>query len=363
VKGELVNMKVEPSPLNKEFETLALIEKDQSVPGRLDWWYRLAAPPVPPATATLKEREAYRRGRYISNTLLALLSLLSLIIVVIGGFVQHGLLPNLTATLALLCGAVYFNKRGLDVSIMLTFLGFGQMSAFLLPLFDLLVIPLLFAAAMLPPMFVFLDAGFHTLYYVLALTVLFPKDAELTALLSNPAHFIDALARPVAIQGFAAIIAYTLMRSLLRSVQRADRATSIAVLERNMAEQAQREVEQKQRLEQEIQEIIAVHAQIAHGRMTARVPLREGYMLLPIAISLNNLLTRFQSLLREAQKLKVTDEAIAAFFNARQSTGDGFIPWMPTRTYVDVLVQQHNTFAHLHQQEKVARTTEHRPGG
>ncbi len=42
------------------FSTIALIERDpagQERPSRLRWWYRIAAPPAPMATASLRERE------------------------------------------------------------------------------------------------------------------------------------------------------------------------------------------------------------------------------------------------------------------------------------------------------------------
>src|SRR5881227_409017 len=349
----------QPSTDNS-FSTIALIERDpagQERPSRLRWWYRIAAPPAPMATASLREREGYRRGKYISNTLLGMIAILIVVLVLIGGMVNHSLLPNLILTLLFLCAGAFFNQRGrvivsgvivvlvLDVSIMGTFLAFGKMTAFLLPLLDLLVIPELFAASLLPPRFVFFDMVLHIVYVICALTFLFPKDAELTALLSHSASFGDALAKPVVIQVITAIISYTWMRSVIRSVERADRATSLAVLERNVAEQAQHEAEQKHQLEREIQEIIQVHSQVANGYFEARVPLRQGNVLWPVAGSLNNLIARFQSLLRETQRLRRTEEAIAHYFHARNGVNNGTIPWLPTGTTIDLLVQQHNAFS------------------
>lgn len=344
---------------NDPFSTVALIERDpinQGRPSRLAWWHRIAAPPAPSTTASLKAREAYRRGKYISNTLLCMIVILVVLILIIGGMVNRNLLPNLAGTLLVVCVGAFFNKRGqvmvsgiivvlvFDASLMTTFLAFGKITAFLLPILDLMVIPEFFAASLLPPRFVFLDMFLHIIYCVCALTFLFPKDVALATILHNQASFADALAKPVVIQLVTAVIAYTWMRSVTQSVERADRAISIAVLERNVAEQAQAEAEQKHLLESEIQEIIAAHAQIANGNFDVRIPLRQGTLLWPVAGSLNNLLARLRNLLRDSQRLQLTDQAISHFFHARSEARNGPIPWQPTGTSIDALVQQHNRF-------------------
>ncbi len=339
------------------FSTVALIERDptgQGRPSRLRWWYRIAAPPEPAATASLRERETYRRGKYISNTLLGLIAIMIAVIVLIGGIVNHNIILNVVPTFLFLCLGVFLNGRGkvilsgiivvlvLDISVMTIYLAFGGMTSFLLPVLDLLVLPELFAASLLPPRFVFIDMSIHIAYCVCALTFLFPKSPELIAQLSNPATFADGLAKPVVIQVITAVVAYTWMRSVTKSVERADRATSLAVLEKEVAEQAQHEAEQKHQLEREIQEIIQVHTQVANGNFEARVPLRQGNMLWPVAGSLNNLIARLRSLLRDSRRLQHTDEAISRFFHARSEAQNGPIPWQPTGTAIDALVQQHN---------------------
>ena len=349
----------EQPPMDDPFSTVALIERDPAGQGRralLNWWYYLASPPTPAVTAPLKEREAYRRGKYISNTLLGLMLIHVVLIFVIGGVVNHNLLLNLIPTFLFLCLGVFFNKRGLvllsgiivvlvlDVSIMTTFLAFGQITVFLLPLLDILVIPELFAASLLPPRFVFVDMLVHIVYAVCALTFLFPKSPELTTILQNPASLGDALAKPIVIQIITAVVAYTWMKSVTKSAERADRATSLALLERDVARQAQFEAERKSQLESEIQEIVTAHMQVANGNLEACVPLRPGNALLPVAGSLNNLIARFRGLMLESQRLQCTDQAISHFFHARNAAQNGYIPWQPTGTSIDVLVQQHNSF-------------------
>lgn len=350
------------------FSTVALIERDPLMRKRakfLDWWHRLAAPSAPPEDASLREREAYRRGKYISNTLLAIISILLILLILIGGFVNHNLIVNLAPTLLVTCLAVFFNRWGkvvisgilvvlvLDASIMSILLGFPSFATYLLPVFDLLVMPELFAASLLPPYFVFFDMFLHIIYYVCALTFLFHKDAQLTALLAQPDVFADILAKPIVIQTITAVIAFTWMRSVTRSVERADRATSIALLEKGIAEQAQADVLQKRQLEDEIQEIIRVHSQVSNGNFEVRVPLRQGNLLWPVAGSLNSLITRLRSSMNDARRLKQTDEAIIRFFQMRSERQNSLIPWQPTGTAIDILVQQHNTF--VQQQNHAAR--------
>lgn len=54
--------------------TIEMVDQpDQIRPERMRWWYRIAAPPVPEATASLQQREIYRRGKLISVALLMLL--------------------------------------------------------------------------------------------------------------------------------------------------------------------------------------------------------------------------------------------------------------------------------------------------
>src|SRR5438874_1320237 len=158
----------------------------------------------------------------------------------------------------------------------------------------------LFAVSLLPPIAVFVDALFNIAFIVAALTFLFPQNAELRVLLHTSA-LQDALARPIVIQVLVAVISYLWVNSATQAIARADRATTIAALERTMAEQAQVEAEQKHQLEASIQQIVEVHTRVANGDFSARVPLDQGNTLWEVAGALNNLLARIQRLRYEAQ--------------------------------------------------------------
>ncbi|MBE3560182.1 MAG: hypothetical protein IMW89_13310 [Ktedonobacteraceae bacterium] len=339
--------------------TIEMVERDLVKPGKMQWWYRIAAPPEPGVSSSFKQREAYRRGKLISIALLVLMLVAVAVFLTVGLFVNHALLPNLAMMMVLLLIAVSLNRRGnvivagiltvvgIDLSLVGNIFTYPAISIFLLPMLDLLVLPELFAVSLLPPVAVFVDAAIHILFIIVSLTLL-PQSPELQALLHTPA-IQDALARPIVIQILVAVITYLWVRSATQAMERADRALSIALLEREMAEQSVQVIEEKRQLEGNIQQIFDVHARVANGDYSARVPLdnlslRRGYALWEIAGSLNNLLARLQRFRQDSIVLQRTNEAITRFIQVRNQTHNNLIPWQPTGTAVDILVQQHNTF-------------------
>lgn len=334
--------------------TIDMIEPDFIKPSRLGWWYRRAAPPEPVISANLKQREAYRRGKLISIALLMMIVVIVLVLFTVGAFVNHALIPNLLGMLVVLSFAAYMNRRGnvlvagilavsgLDLSLMLNFLSYPHMMVFLLPLLDLLVLPELFAVSLLPPRAVFVDAFLHILFIVGAITFLFSPDHEFQMTVLHTSALQDALARPIVLQILVAVISFLWVQSATQAIARADRATTIAALERTMAEKAQHDADKKKQLDASIQQIIQVHTQVANGDYAARVPYHQSNTLWEIAGALNNLLARLQKYREDSFRLQQTTASVANFFHARNQTRNGYIPWNPTGTVVDVLVQQHN---------------------
>jgi len=341
--------------LPPRLSTIEMVEQQEVMkPERLGWWYRIAAPPAPSPTANLQQREVYRRGKLISIALLMLLMVMVIVLLTVGVFVNHALVLNISATLVALFLAVAMNRRGqvvvagilivagLDLSLMLNWLSYPTASIFLLPLLDLLVLPELFAVSLLPPVAVFIDAFLHIVFIVASLTFLFPQDAGLHALL-HTSSLQDALARPIVLQVSVAVITYLWVTSATQAIARADRATTIAALERVMAEQAHMEAEQKRDLERSIQQIIQTHSQVANGDFAARVPLNQGAVLWEVAGSLNTLLARLQRWRQDSLTLQRYDYALSLYIQARGQRPNENIPWKTTGTPVDMLVQQHNS--------------------
>ena len=352
---------VTPEPENDNApSTIELIENNPMEKGRSKfwkWWYRIAAPPVPATTASLKEREAYRRGKLISTILLILMVVLTIVMLTAGVFVNHTLIPSIGTTLVVLSGAIMLNRRGyvlvagilavvmLDVGVALNFLTYPSLSVFLLPFFDLFIMPELLAVSLLPPKAVFIDAFIHVLFIIGTLKFgLLPQDAELKALLRTPA-LIDAMLRPIVVQVLVAVVTYLWVNSATQAIARANRATVIATLERTLNEQASAEIEQKRKLDTSIQQIVDVHTRVANGDFTVRVPLTSDNVLWQIAGALNNLLLRMQRFRQDSYKLQQTNEAVSQFFQARERARGGVISWRPTGTAIDAIVQQYNATA------------------
>lgn len=341
--------------IQPQVSTVEMVEQQElEKPSRLGWWYRIAAPRPPVDITNLQQREVYRRGRLISIALLMILVVGMIVMLTVGLFVNRALGYNLAVTLVVLLVAVAMNRRGqviiagilvvsgIDLSLMLNWLSYPTASIFLLPLLDLLVLPELFAVSLLPPLAVFVDAFIHIIFIGAALTFLFPQNPELRALL-HTSSIQDALARPIVLQISVAVITYLWVTSATQAIARADRATTIAALERTMAEQAQLETEQKRELERSIQQIIQTHMRVANGDFSARVPLHQGAVLWEVAGSLNNLLSRLQRWRQDSLKLQRYDAALALYIQAQQQRPRDIIPWQPTETPIDILVQQHNT--------------------
>ncbi len=279
----------------------------------LGWWYRIASPTEPIGAASVNEIERFRRGRTGSQIILGLYVVL--IIAVLSRFVGTNiyLVPIVAGAGVALVLATLLNRLGRVTSagiiVVLTFLavpilnivttpsGLGMLS---LPLFGLLVLPLLCAVSFLPPWWSFIVASVNILFTLYALTSL-ARTAELDAILKIA--FAGIVIPIVLSQIIIAIVAYVWVRGTTQALTRADRAEEIARLEHDLALQAEAAAQQKQKLEASIQKIVEVHTRVANGDYSARVPLTQDNVLWQISGALNNLLTRVQRLRQEAAEL------------------------------------------------------------
>jgi hypothetical protein len=143
----------------------------------------------------------------------------------------------------------------------------------------------LLAVSLLAPGSVFLVA-FINCGFILADVLLQPKSSELSQLMSTSDAYVFII-RPIAEQAIVAIVTFLWVRSALQSLLRADRAEVVAEL-------LQKDADQKQQLEAGIQELLAVHTQVANGNFHARSNASRGSVLWLISTSLNNLVGRMQ---------------------------------------------------------------------
>ncbi len=272
--------------------------------GPLEWWYRLTAPALPSATAPLVTREAARKGRLASTTLLfmSVVTVLPIPVALITNNVP--LLVALVVTLLINAAALFFNRLGKLVTagvLFVTILNVGFMLSLLttpggldvsnLPTFDLLAEALLVSVAFFPSWSIFLVLLINSLFILLDL-VFQPHTLALGHYLTVNAY--DVFVRPIILQIIVAGVTYLWVRSATDAIVRADRAEEIAALEHREIERQQREIEEKQQLDMGIQQILQTHVQVANGNFSARAPLSKDNVLWQIAYSLNNLLARLQ---------------------------------------------------------------------
>ncbi|QBD81633.1 hypothetical protein EPA93_38955 [Ktedonosporobacter rubrisoli] len=280
----------------------------------LRWWYRLSSPPEPERSASFEKQERFRRGRIGSQIILGLYLLLfvSLPTGFIGTNTYLALIVILS-TLGLIV-ATLLNRMGLinqaGILAVLTSLAFpvlniittpGGLSMEVLPLFGLLVLPLVCAVSFLPPWWVFLVAIGNCFFTWLSLTYL-PHTAELDAILTIA--FVGIITPIILIQLLVSVVAFAWVHGTIQALVRADTAEEIARLEHDLGQQAKVAAQQKQLLEASIQKIVATHMRVANGDFGARAPLNEENVLWQISGPLNNLLARTQNLRQESVQLQ-----------------------------------------------------------
>ncbi|MDQ2903016.1 MAG: hypothetical protein ABI456_10625 [Ktedonobacteraceae bacterium] len=305
-----------------------LTSKPQEENRILQWWYRLAAPPEPARSASFKEMERFRRGTAGSQIILALYLLL--ITSVFASFVgtNEYLIPIVIGSAIALTVATVLNRLGqitlAGTLVVLTFAAFpmlsivstpGGLSMLVLPLFALLVLPLLCAASFLPPGWVFVVALGNCLFTWFSLTVL-PRTAELDAILAIA--FAGIMLPIIFSQFIVSIVAYAWVQGTTRALIRANHAEEIARLEHDLGLQAAESAQQKQQLEASVQQIVETHIRVANGDWSARVPLTRENILWQISGPLNNLLARTQRWRQEAEQLQQARMAIQQVRNENE---------------------------------------------
>ncbi|QBD82959.1 hypothetical protein EPA93_46160 [Ktedonosporobacter rubrisoli] len=278
------------------------------------WWYRLASPPIPGNLAPFKEKELFRRGRTGSQIIPALYVLLIISIPASITSTNSLLVLIIIAGLLTLTVATVLNRLGkintAGCIIVATFTAFpvanivttpGGVNMLGLPLFGLLVLPLVCAVSFLPEWWVFI-VGLINLIFTFLVLLYFPQTGELSAILTI--DFPGIITPIILVQIIVSIVAYLWVHSTAQALRRADRAEEIAKLEHDLALQAEATAQQQQKLEVSIQKIVETHTRVANGDFNARVPLTSDNVLWPISGSLNNLLARVQRLRQYAAELE-----------------------------------------------------------
>ncbi|HCI80329.1 MAG TPA: hypothetical protein DHW02_11640 [Ktedonobacter sp.] len=298
--------------------------------GLLSLWYRLTSPPEPSQTASFSERELFRRGRTGSQITIALFFLIFVSFPAAFAGSNSLLVTILIANIFVLALALFLNRLGrvnaAGILVVISVMAGGPtinilttpggINTTVLPIFSLLVLPLMCAVSFLPPAWVFVVAAINSLFTFFVLTSL-PSSGELHHVLQTS---LPGIVTPIVLsQVIVAVVAYITARNARQAIFRADRAEEIASLEQREIERQQGEIEQKQQLDVEIQRILQTHVQVANGNFAARAPLGKENVLWQIAYSLNNLLARLQSYGQMANHYQQLQEENYQLHNTLQS--------------------------------------------
>jgi hypothetical protein len=283
----------------------------------LQLWYRITSPPEPDASAPFEEREQFRRGRTGSQITIFLLMLLFIAYPAAFAGSNSLLIAILTIDLFIQILAMVLNRlRRVNIAGILIVLSLiasptvnilttpGGVNTSALPIFGLLVLPLMCAVSFLPPWWVFVVAAGNCLFTLYVL-IFMPSSGELHEVLKVA---FPGVVTPILLsQGIVSIVAFLWVRGARLALLRADRAEEIAKLEAIEIKRQEEQLAISKQIEEGIHQIITtMNAVVARNDFSIRVPLSRENILWRASKSINNLLSRLQGLKQSQEELKRT---------------------------------------------------------
>ncbi len=293
----------------------------------LDWWFRFAALPEPPANASFVQRDTARKMQFLSLTVLLLIFTSLLTVLVLLSQMGHiSTLGPITTIIACFVDQAYYLstlfickklRRPKLAGGMVTLGHELIMIGFILsnkPFngtsfqeFGLLACGEMVAIILVSPQFTLLIGFCNSLFITFCLFFL-PHDHYFAGELQ--AHFLDLLTGAVGLQIAVAFLTSWHINHLIRVVKRADRAQMIASLEHKMAEQQKAQNREMQWLADCISNISRQYSDIMNRRVIATIsdeglpdvlrPPVKGFNLLLSRLYYANQIEREYSLLRQA---------------------------------------------------------------
>jgi hypothetical protein len=285
--------------------------------GFLAWWYRLTSPREV-ENPTLVQRDLLRRSKILSA--LALFLGLTLIFVTILGIIGPNKQILFTAILIYLTlivclflnriGGVHIAGAILVVAICggmyLTLVSTALFGGGLTPndkdILYLLFFGELIAAALLPPATVFLVAGFNVSLSLFLLNYA-PRTPAFVVMLNTSGPSI--ILRIIEVHLFVCLVCWIVANWTQISVKLANRATEYARLQEALRRMDQQKLIEQRQLQADIETILQCQMLVANGNVQARVPQLSSPALHPVSGALNRLLTRYQKVLQEAQRVEI----------------------------------------------------------
>lgn len=320
--------------------------------GPLEFWYRFTSPPEPKISASFEEKELFRRGRTGSqisimviallcisypaafagsNSLLVAIITIDLLIVPVALVLNRMKMVNIAGIIVVLC-----TSASPVVNIVTTPDG---INASTLPIFGLLVFPLMCAVSFLPPWWVFIVAAINCLFALYALSLV-PASGELAEVLRVA---FPGLVTPIILsQIIVALATFLAAFNARQAILRADRAEEIAQLEAAQRTRQEEQLVTSRQTEEGIQKIIAtMNSVVSNNDFSVKVPLGQENILWRVGMSINNLLSRLQGLKQSQEEVKRT-RAIATEIARHIKNGQPIPLSEWTGTAFDPVIMEHN---------------------
>jgi len=214
-----------------------------------------------------------------------------------------------------------------------------------LRLYGLFVLPVILSGVLTGRRGPFIVGGIAIAFTIVSLIVLH-KTPELQAYWDGryadaPGMSYDVVALPVVILVLTTIAAWLGADSVRKALLGASRADELATVNERVLAQTRGIELQRRRLQDGIAHMQQVHAAFARGQFDARARVMDGE-LLPLAISLNQLLDRLQRLAREQDQRARMEQGARELAAAlkRMRAGEPYVPPDYTGTPLDdVLVE------------------------
>ncbi len=119
--------------------------------------------------------------------------------------------------------------------------------------------------------------------------------------------------RPVSLQFFVAGVVALWVYTATKSAERANRAEMVAALEHTIAEQNNAAEQEKQELEESLQQLIKAHTDAVNGQVMARIPYPPAKILWPLVGVVNSLWARLQHTQQTESELQQLRGAIDSY--------------------------------------------------
>ncbi len=286
----------------------------------LGWWYRFTVPPRAAANASLMKREADRKARLLSTVVFCILGLGVIVIpfstvselvpTIIGMIIDiSALLANRAGKTTLAGSIIVMNA---EIALMGLILGsFTPITPVTFQSYDLLIIGELIAVSLLPVNNIFIVAVANSAF--IAAHILYaPHTQTIGGILQ--ADLGGTLIRPICLQLFVAGIVAMWVYNAQKMSERANRAEMVATLEHAMAEQHALAEQEKQELEESIQQLVQMHTDMVNGQAaTTRISYPPTKVLWPLVGVINSLWVRQQSVKRTEHEYEQLKQAISQY--------------------------------------------------